>query len=157
VAKTSTVATLDPGDMSTRESHALPSGIESASILGPLGGGRWACGAWGAPEGREKGLWVFEIGGGSCRPPPVGGWRYLTPDWTLPAYGGQPGTGIHFSGQPGFFYRLDRHQLELWDFRSLVRKEVLWKRDPRIDRIAVQDGEVFLLMPRQVVILSKNG
>jgi hypothetical protein len=154
VAKVCRVAVLDPSSLSTRESHALPSGIESASILGPLGGGRWACGAWGAPEERKKGFWVFEIGGDSCRPPALDTWRLLTSDWTLPAYGGQPGTGIHFSGRPGFFYRLDNHQVELWDFRAMARREVIWKRDPRVERIAVQDGEVFLLMPRQVVILE---
>lgn len=154
VAKVCRVAVLDPRDLSTRESHVLPSGIESASILGSLGKGRWACGAWGAPVGREKGFWVFTIEADSCRPPSPEGWRFLTKDWTLPAYGGQPGTGIHFSGRPGLFYRLDQHQLEVWDFRTLERKKVLWKRDPRIDRVVVQDGEVFLLMPKQVVILE---
>ncbi|MCC7518999.1 MAG: hypothetical protein IT578_07435 [Verrucomicrobiae bacterium] len=153
-AKACRVAAFDPNDLSTREDHRLPEGIESACVLGPLGGGRWACGAWGAPAGREKGFWIFEIAMDSCRPPEPEAWRFLTNDWTLPAYGGQPGTGLHFSGRPGLFYRLDNHQLELWDFRAMARKGVLWKRDPRIERIALQDGEVFLLMPKQVVILK---
>lgn len=154
VAKGCRVAALDPDSLATRESHPLPLGIESASVLGPLGGGRWAFGAWGAPEGRPKGFWIFEIGSESCRPAPLEAWRFLTADWTLPAYGGQPGTGLFFSGRPGRFFRLDRHQVELWDLRSMEREKVLWKRDRRIERIAVQGDELFLLMPRQVVILG---
>lgn len=132
------LARLSADELGVIEKFPLPKGTQKASVLGPLGRGRWLCEADGGHEAR----W-FVLSDGEFRAPSREQVRPFPPRLRRAIY----------AGKTGLFILHREERIELWDMRKQAMVQEL-ARDRGVYKVHVQEGSVYLVRPREVVVLE---
>lgn len=132
-------ARINADTLSVEAQAATPAGVCLASVIGPLGRGRYLCTCDG-PEGVR----AFALGVADLQLPASAAMRALP-----------PGTRrLMYSGIPGLFVLLVHDRFELWDMRT-PRPLLLLCRHARPQRAFVQDGALYLVEGKYVRVLEQ--
>lgn len=137
------LARISAQDFSVIEQVALPQGIQSAGVAGPMGGGRWLCTGTGAFPGEPRATrWFVMDGDGIVVPPPESMQKI-------------PADGYHLTGtgKPGLAIVWTGNRFELWDLRKPAFVKLL-QEAPGPFNCFVQDDSVYLASPREIIVLE---
>jgi len=137
-AATCYLALLDPDDLTLHALAAMPPGADRVAVLGRLTDELALCHL----SGVEGGGW-FATSLGAPTPPA----EYLVLPEEL-----DPST-IVATGVPGRFVVRIADRIELWDLNRPTRLRLL-HRAPEAYRVVVQDDDVYVLTPTELIVLA---
>jgi hypothetical protein len=128
-------------DLSVLDRAPAPAGTAWCSVLGPLDAGRYLCAC--GMENPNRVLWF-------ALDPAAFGVTEAAAMSSLP----EGRHSIQYAGKPGLFVLRSGPAVELWDMRRPVRLRTLVRNARRYYRIAVEDGDLYLVSPRSITILE---
>jgi len=145
------IARISADDLALLETAKLPAGAEIASVRGPLTNKSWLVTVYGkiVPENFNGMPYCLAIGGSRLKAPAITDFIRLPPEFKK-----QSDHIEMYAGRPGLFICRVSGAVELWNLARGKRVAVLWKKDPAVSRVFLQDNSLYLTRGREIIVME---
>jgi hypothetical protein len=147
----SVIARISADDLSVQDKVKLPPGAEHSAVLGLLSAKSWLFAISGkiVPEKFKNLPYCLALNGERLKAPKAEDLFRLPGDFKK-----WPDRVEAYAGRPGFFLCRVNGAVELWDLAKAKRIAVLWKKDPAVNRVFLQDNSLYLTRGREIIVME---